>query len=134
MPLLMIVVQAALSLRKMARRGRWRQEVVGIVSVELEAGAGAGVRVPLLDGVVQAAGGVDDGHGSVFEAVHLVQPAGLVARRHEEDIGAGFDLVREHLIEADVDGDLAGKRVRRERKQTFVVGLAGAERDQKTSS
>ena len=59
----------------------------------------AGVAVD--DRVVQPAGVVHDRRGAVALAVHLVQPAGLEARRHEEDVGAGLDLVGQAFVVAD---------------------------------
>ena len=59
------------------------------------------------DRVDQAAGGVRHHRRAVALAVHLVQPAGLEARWHQEDVGAGLDLVRHALVVADVNRDLA---------------------------
>ena len=45
------------------------------------------------DRVDQPAGGPHDRHRAVLEAVQLVQPAGLEAAGHDEDVGAGLDPV-----------------------------------------
>src|SRR5262245_7611517 len=48
-------------------------------------------------GVGQAPCRPDDGHGAVSKAVHLVQPARLISRRHEKRVGSPFDEMRETL-------------------------------------
>src|SRR5207253_8481850 len=58
---------------------------------ELEAGAFARLFVTLLDGVVEAPGSANDGECSVALAVHLIEPARLEARRHQEQIGSRLD-------------------------------------------
>ncbi len=53
----------------------------------------------------QPAGGVHERRRAVALAVHLVQPARLEARGHQEDIRARFDLVRQAFVVADLHGD-----------------------------
>src|SRR5438067_13428585 len=62
----------------------------------LEQKAGLAVR----DRVDEPAGGARYRRRAVTLAVHLVQAAGLEARRHEEEIGARLDEMRELLAEA----------------------------------
>ena len=57
-------------------------------------GAGIGHRVQ------QPAHRRHDGRRAVGLAVHLVQPAGLEARRHQEGVGAGLDQVGQAFVEA----------------------------------
>ena len=104
------------------------EEVGGGLGLELEAGAGEG-RVE--DGVVEASGGVDDGDGSVAEAVHLVEAAGFRAGGHEEDVGAGFDFVSHDGAEAVDDADFFGVFAGEAVEEALVEGLAGAENDKK---
>ena len=61
------------------RAGECGHERVGSVRCELEPRSGAGHRVELDHGVVETAGGVDDGHRAVTQAVELVEAAGLEA-------------------------------------------------------
>ena len=55
--------------------------------------------VVVLDGVDEAAGRPHDRQGAVAQAVHLVEAAGLEARRHQEEVGAGLDAVRAAVVE-----------------------------------
>ena len=48
------------------------------------------------------------GRRAVAQAVHLVESAGLEARRHQEAVGTGLDAVGQGFDEAEADGDLAG--------------------------
>ena len=61
------------------------------------------LRIPVDLLVGQASGPAHDGRGAVAQAVHLVQAAGLVAGWHQEEVGAGFDPVRERVVEAAVE-------------------------------
>ena len=71
-----------------------------VVRVEQEAGALAGRGFHCVHRVGQPAGATHDRHRAVAQAVHLVQAARLVARRHEEHVGAGLDPVRELVVVA----------------------------------
>jgi hypothetical protein len=57
--------------------------------------------------------GRDDRWRAIGLAVHLVEAAGLEARRHEEDVGAGLDQVGEALVEPQVHGHLLRVLARR---------------------
>ena len=80
------------------RRGQRR----ALGALEQETGLAVGDRVD------QPAGGVRHRRRAVALAVHLVQPAGLEARRHQEEIGARLDQVGELLVEAGRHRDAAG--------------------------
>src|SRR5262245_47976502 len=69
--------------------------------LEHEAGAVAGALVVVADGVDQPARGTHDGQRPVAQAVELVEPAGLEARRHHEEVGAGLDTVRAAFVELE---------------------------------
>src|SRR5208282_4874630 len=45
----------------------------------------------------------------VAQTVHLVQPARLEPRRHQEKIAAGLDAVRKSLVETDAHAHLGGE-------------------------
>ena len=51
-------------------------------------------------GIDEPAGAAHDRYRSVCLAVHLIETAGLEPRRHQEDVGAGFDQVRERFVVA----------------------------------
>src|SRR6185369_5062074 len=54
----------------------------------------------------------------------------LVARRHEEHVGAGLDEVRERLAESALVGDLLRVLEREAAEELLVIRLAGAEHDE----
>ena len=72
----------------------------GVKWSKSEAGALARHRVPGLDRVGEAARAAHHRRRAVAQAVHLVEAARLVARRHEEEVGAGLDPVRQLLVVA----------------------------------
>src|SRR5690606_37001323 len=88
---------------------------VGVVVLEDEAGPLAGGRVVELHGIRQSPRLAHDRHRPVAEAVHLVEPARLVARRHQEHVRPRFDqmgeTVAESAVEDDLDGEIALQRV-----------------------
>jgi hypothetical protein len=49
-------------------------------------------RLQASTGIFEAAGSMDDGHGTVTQSVHLRQAAGLVARGHQEDVSSRDEL------------------------------------------
>lgn len=53
-----------------------------------------GVGVEVLDGVLEAAGGVRHRNGAVAHGVQLIQAARFETRRHEDDVAPGDDSVR----------------------------------------
>src|SRR6266850_5213077 len=72
----------------------------------------------------------DNRHGSVAEAVHLVEPAGLELGRHQEDVRSPLDEMREALVESDPRPD-AFRNARREgRQQILIPRFTGAEHDE----
>src|SRR5262245_11849651 len=73
---------------------------------EFDAVGVVGVFLDVYNGVVEATSDADDGDGAVAEAIHLVEAAGFESGRHKEEIGAGFDAVREAFVEAYSDGEL----------------------------
>ena len=95
------------------RRGKPRLGVAGaeageagaIARVHHEPGAMHGIGVGVGDRVQQPADRRDDGRRAEGLAVHLVEPAGLVAGRHQEHVRRGLDPVREHFVIADTDCD-----------------------------
>jgi len=96
---------------------------------KFEAGAGAGRLAVVGDGVVEAAGGADDGEGAVLHRVDLIEAAGFVERRHEKEVAAGFDAVTEVVGVADVRADAAGMGSGQPVDEVFRVGVAVAEYD-----
>jgi len=66
-------------------------KVVAVVALEGKAQAALAELVTGGDGVLQAAGGVDNGHGAVAHGVHLAETAGLALTGHQVDVAAGID-------------------------------------------
>ena len=79
----------------------------------------------------QPADAPDDRHGAVAHAVHLVEPARLESRRHQEDVGARLDEVRQPLVEADARADAVAVQGREPSPEVLVARLAGAEHDER---
>ena len=84
-------------------------------------------RVEIPHGVVQSPDGPHHRHGAVTQAVHLVQAAWLEPRRHQEQIRASLDQVRQRLIEADLRGHPIRMPRRQSEPQIFVSPFAVAE-------
>jgi len=82
------------------------QQSFAVVVRELEASTLAGPRVPVFNGVVEAAGGADDRDRAVAQTIHLVQAARLEVRRHDEKIARSLDAMRQRLVVAKTHGDL----------------------------
>src|SRR6266851_4627994 len=74
-----------------------KQRFPGIF-LKLKSGAFFCPRVPRVDGVIESASGAHNRHRAIFQAVDLTQAARLIARRHEEYVGASFDLVGESIV------------------------------------
>src|SRR5579872_1495330 len=96
---------------------------------KFESRPGAEFEVALLNRIFESAGGAHDWHGSVLEAVDLVQPAGFVVRRHQEDVGAGLDFVSEGAIIAKMNEKLSGEAIGQPTKEVAVFCLSSAEDD-----
>jgi len=60
----------------------------------------------ILHGIRQPARRADHRHRAVALAVHLVHAARLEPRRHQENVGAGFEQMRERLVEIQRDRDV----------------------------
>src|SRR5450631_3799049 len=82
------------------------QQSFAVVVRELEASTLAGPRVPVFNGVVEAAGGADDRDRPVLQAVNLVEAARLVLRWHQEHVTPGFNLVRNGIVVGHFDRNL----------------------------
>src|SRR5215467_1881082 len=74
-------------------------EAARIEIVKHEAGAAAARLVIGRHRVHEPSGGADDRQRPVPESVELTQAAGLEARWHHEEIGAGLDAVRTGVVE-----------------------------------
>src|SRR6185369_7763754 len=72
----------------------------------------------------EAAGPAYDRHGAVAQAVHLVETARLVERRHEEHVGACFDQVREFVAVAPVEAHAIRKLLLEHAEELLVARLA----------
>ncbi len=107
------------------------QIIVGIIALEFEAGAGFRFGVPFFHCVIEAAGGADYWNRSILKAVDLVQAAWLIARRHEVDVGAGVNLVRQRLVVGDANGNLFREPFMQGAEEVFVIWLACAQDDEK---
>jgi hypothetical protein len=55
--------------------------------------------------IAEAANRPHDRDGSVPKAVHLIEPARLKSRRHQKEIGARLDEVRQPVIESNPHTD-----------------------------
>src|SRR5450755_5139166 len=86
-----------------------QQKSFAVVVAKLEAGTLAGASVPMLDRVVEAAGGTDDGNRAVLQAVNLVEAARLVPGRHEKHVTARLNLVRDGVVIGHLDRNFPGK-------------------------
>src|SRR5207253_11015480 len=56
--------------------------------------------VKLLNAVLKTSGGPHNRDRAVLETVDLIQPAGFIARGHQEHVSPRFDSVRQDLIKA----------------------------------
>ena len=84
-------------------------------------------RIELLDRVVESAGGAHHRYGSIAHAVDLVQPAGLVARGHQEDVAARFNLVRQGIVIGDLHGEFLRILLVQLAEQLFILAVAAAQ-------
>ena len=102
----------------------------GPVGAELEARAGAADAVEVLDRVVQPARRAHHRNCAITQAVHLVQPARLEERRHQENVRAGLYAVRQRLVEALVNPDASRRVVAQALQEIFVLARARAQCDE----
>ena len=86
--------------------------------------------IPLLHRVRETAGPAHDRHRAVFQAVHLIEPARLVQRRHQEHVARRFDQMRELLAVAAMEHDAIREALLQAGEETFVARFAAAEHDQ----
>src|SRR5262245_47891917 len=87
-------------------------------------------RLEISDRVVQSADAAHDRRGAIFQAVHLIQSARLISRRHQENVCAGFDLVRERVVISEIDADLGGHSVAHVLEIAHVTFGARTEQDE----
>ena len=79
------------------------QEFLCIVSAEFKAIPGPCGGIIVHDGIVQSASCPNDGDRPILQAVNLIQPAGLIFRWHQKEVGTGFDLMGQSIIVSDSD-------------------------------
>src|SRR5271165_1675310 len=118
LPLLVVAVSCH-------RRFYGVQQRLAIGFLELESRSLAGCGVVLLNRVVESAGGADDGHCAVLEAVELVLACRFVLRRHKEHVGASFDLVSKTITEFDLHREFLGILLVEAAEQVLVLAVAG---------
>ena len=111
------------------RPSRRVEDGAGSQTVEHETRAGPGLLIVVLHGVGQPPGPVDDRQGSVAEAVHLIEAAGLVAARHHEKVRAGLDEVGDPLVVAD-DRAEVGQPGRERADLVLAPAFARADEDE----
>ncbi len=105
-----------------------------MVVVKLKASSGTVCRIKLLDGVVKSAGSAHDRHRPIAHAVHLIQSAGFIVRRHQKHVGSGFDLMGQRLTRvAFVDSHLMRCAVVPALQKIFVLLRARAECDEESA-
>src|SRR6185369_10110943 len=66
---------------------------------------------------------------AIAQAVHLVESARLVARRHEEQVRAALDQMREGLVETAAEVDPVGMLRGQPGEEILIARLSGAEHD-----
>ena len=71
------------------------------ISSEFDAGGLCGVVAGIDHRILKASGGSNDGNGSVAQRIQLIETARLKARRHQIEIGTGFDAVRQGGIKTN---------------------------------
>ncbi len=81
----------------------------------------------MLHRVRESAGITHNRNGPVTQAVHLIEAARFIARGHQENVAAGFDQVRERLIEPQAVAHAVGKALRQAFEETGVPWLSAAE-------
>ena len=99
----------------------------GVEIIEYDAGAGAVCGVVVLDRIGESTGAAHDRHRAVAQAVHLVEPAGLVERGHEEQVARRLDPVRELLVVAALEHHPPREERAQPGEELLVLRLAAAE-------
>src|SRR5688572_28896302 len=79
---------------------------------------------PVFYRVLESAGRSDDGRRSITLGDHLTESARLVARRHQEEVGARVQQTRQRIVETGDGGDAIGKPARDLREVCFERGVA----------
>lgn len=85
---------------------------------------------PVDDGIGEAAGAARDRQRAETLRIELTEPAGLVARGHEQEVAAGVDTAGLGLVETDMHADLAGMTPGELEHGLLQVRLATADADQ----
>src|SRR3989442_2353559 len=80
-----------------------RRRVIGDKDKSVGGARGQRIWRGVDDRVGQPSGVADDRHRAIAEAVELVQSRGLVARRHEEEIGPSLDAMRQGGVKTEPD-------------------------------
>src|SRR6185369_2210612 len=104
------------------------------VRSKLETGAAAVCRIELLDRVVETTRRPHDRNRAVTHAVHLIQTARLIQRRHEKHVSARFDLMGQRFTgETLVNADAMRGRVVPTLQKVFVLLRARTQGDEERS-
>ena len=98
----------------------------GVVG-EGEAVSGVPPGLAGLDGILQAAGLPDDGHGAVAHGDHLAQAAGLALGGHEEEVRAGVNGHGQIFVIVHADGHPAGILLGGPAEEVLIPLVAGAQ-------
>src|SRR5262245_12474829 len=83
--------------------------------------------IVVLNSVGQPACSADHGYGAISQAVHLIETARLVFRRHKKDVSAGFDQVSAAVIEFKTDAAFAGMTLNHRPEIAFRFFISAAE-------
>src|SRR5260370_698558 len=104
------------------------------IRAETETNGVSGRTLETFGRVVQPPGSAQHRHGTVSHAVHLIQPARLVQRRHQEDVGAGFDLVRQWFAcIAFVNADALRRLIVPTLEEVLVFARTGSQGDKESA-
>ena len=94
-------VQAFLSAKAANPRSMAASSACGFIGSKTKPVPVSRCGIVILHGIFQAANGAHDGNRAIFQTEHLIEAARLVERRHQEQIGAGFNLMRQRFVKAD---------------------------------
>ncbi|GAF25103.1 SAM-dependent methyltransferases [Moorella thermoacetica Y72] len=106
------------------------QEGLGLVITERKAVTHARILVQVFDGILQAAGCPDHRDGTIAQADHLPQAAGLEPGGHQEDIAPGVDMLGQDRVKADFHGHFIAIFYLISGEKLLVVVLAAAQEDE----